>query len=76
MHLEQYELDLIEEAKEYATDEFYDFVADVGWEDWMCDFTEAQDGEPITEEEAEEIDKVLKKLFDIAHKEEIRVYGK
>lgn len=59
---------LISEAKGYGKDEFTLFCAELGWEDWMNDYTEAPEDEPISESEIEEIDEILKDIFDCAQK--------
>lgn len=58
---------LIKEAKKYEAYDFNLFVAEIGWEDWMNEFTDAEDGDPISEKESEEIDKILKQIFESAH---------
>lgn len=58
---------LINEAKKYSQDEFRLFADELGWEDWMEDFTEADDGDEFTEAEADEINKILKEIFEKAH---------
>lgn len=58
---------LIAEAKKYGADEFELFTAELGWQDWMNAYTEAEEGEEITEKEASEIDKDLKAIFKEAH---------
>lgn len=58
---------LIEEAKEYEAYELDSFLAEIGWEDWMNGFTDAKEGDPISEEEGEEINKILKEIFKLAH---------
>ena len=58
---------LLRRAAFYAEDELKYFIADTGWEDWMCDFTEVAEEDPITEEEEFYIDEVLKQIFWKAH---------
>ena len=58
---------LISRAKKYS--EFELFSAELGWEDWMEDFTEAEEGEEFTEAEGMEIDGILKEIFRKAHEE-------
>ena len=60
---------LITEAKKYGADQLELFQAELGWEDWMNEFTEAADGEEITETESAEIDEITKEIFEEAHKE-------
>lgn len=50
----------------YQEDEFELFKAEYGWEDWMNDYTEAEEDEPITEQEQEEIEEILKEGFEMA----------
>lgn len=52
---------LINEALKYvdAEEEFETFKAEIGWLDWMNDFTDAADGEEATEEECKVIENVL-----------------
>lgn len=38
----------------YTKDEFNQFAADYGWQDWMNEYTESAEGEPITEENKNE----------------------
>lgn len=58
---------LIETAKQYNDNEFFRFEAEIGWEDWMEEFTEAPVGEPITDSDFESIESILQEAFTIAH---------
>lgn len=58
---------LLNSAKGYADDEFELFKAETGWEDWMNEFTDAEDGEPCSERELKEIDKVLLEVWNQTH---------
>lgn len=58
---------LIEEAKKYDSSDIELYKAEIGWEDWMEDFTDASDGECISEAECTLIEKVLDEAFDMAH---------
>lgn len=58
---------LTEVAKNYEVDELELFIAETGWEDWMNEFTEAAEGEPIAERETTEIDAILTAIFNDAH---------
>lgn len=58
---------LLEVAKHYADDELELFIAETGWENWMNEYTEAEDGEPINDSECEEINKLLEDIFNEAH---------
>lgn len=50
------------QAKNYEDDELQRFVAEVGWEDWMNDFTE--NSEDMTESELRAIDDILTQIFE------------
>lgn len=67
-----YELkeELIAEAKKYEVGQLDLFLAEIGWQDWMNDYTEAADGEPISDKEGEAIDAILTDIFNEAHKAE------
>lgn len=54
-------------ATRYDEGDFQLFEAELGWEDWMEDFTEAEDGESITEREAEAIHKIVRKAWEKVH---------
>lgn len=43
---------------------FHAFEDEYGWEDWMGYFTDAEDGEPFTEAEGNEIKKFLRMVWD------------
>ena len=58
---------LMFEANKYSENEFQLFVDELGWEDWMNSFTDADEGEAISETECKEIDKILKEVFEKAH---------
>lgn len=64
---EEVKNNLVEEVKKYSKDEFQLFCDEYGWADWMNEFTEAKDGEPISELECKEIDKILKEAFNSVH---------
>lgn len=61
---------LIEAAKNYNSDEFDRFAAEIGWEDWMHEF--APEEEWISESEGRFIDSILKEAFELAHTTEDR----
>lgn len=61
---------LIDEAKKYDINEYNRFTDELGWEDWMNEYTEAEDGEEFTEAEGEAIEQELRAIFREAHKEE------
>lgn len=53
---------LQEQAKRYGESEKERFIDEVGWEDWMNDFTE--DSEDMTENELRVIDDILTQIFE------------
>ena len=57
---------LISEIKtrKYTKDEYERFSAELGWEDWMEDFTDEPEGEPATECESEDIDRVIREAWE------------
>ena len=57
---------LINEARQYKPDEFELFCAELGWEDWMADYTSAAEGEVCSERELEVINSILKECFNEA----------
>lgn len=60
-------ISLTERAKKYNPDEYEEFTMAIGWEDWMNEFTESEEGEPVSDDEYEEIYKVIKECFKAAH---------
>lgn len=58
---------LVKKAKYY--DDLNEFIIEIGWEEWMNDFTDVEDYEIITEEDNEDIDEILKEVWNKAHKE-------
>jgi hypothetical protein len=58
---------LIEEARRYDAEELNLYQAELGWQDWMNDFTEADDGEEFTEAEGKVIDEITEQIFRLAH---------
>lgn len=58
---------LLRAAKNYAEDELQLFIEDTDWQDWMNEYTEAEDGEQISEQECKKIDEILTKIFNEAH---------
>lgn len=58
---------LVAEAKNYEMDQLNLFIAEIGWQDWMNDYTDAADGEPITDREQQAIDRILTDIFNEAH---------
>ena len=45
---------------------FDDFTTEAGWQPWKEEYTEAEDGDPITEEEGKNIEKEIRKVFEAA----------
>lgn len=64
--------ELIADAKKYQEmRESKDvWIAEVGWQDWMNDYTEAKEGEEITEAEAAKIDEILTAIWKEATEKE------
>lgn len=62
---------LIRIAQNYDKEQLNLFQGELGWEEWMEQFTESADGEPITEAESDVIDKITAEIFATAHKEEV-----
>ena len=56
-----------ESAKKYNSEDFNLFIAEEGWQDWMNEYTEAAEGEEITESECKAIEKIQKEIFDSVH---------
>lgn len=56
----------------YSKDDFELFCAEYGWADWMNDYTDAKEDEPITEREAKEIDDVLLEIWEEVHSNEVK----
>lgn len=59
---------LVQLAESYQArrESYSSFEAELGWQDWMSNFTTAKDGEPITEREAERINAVLRQAWQEA----------
>lgn len=53
---------LQEQAKRYGENEEQRFIDEIGWEDWMNDFTE--NSEDMTESELRAIDDILTQIFE------------
>ena len=62
--------ELIKQAKKYKDGEFNLFTAELGWEDWMNEYTKAEDGEPASEAECKVIDEILQDIWEEAHPED------
>lgn len=54
-------------SRGYAADEFELYRAEAGWEDWMENYTESAEGEPISESEARQIEAVQREGFKMSH---------
>lgn len=54
-------------AMAYEESELQLFQDHLGWEDWMNEFSTAEDGEEITEAESKEIDSITEEIFNLAH---------
>lgn len=60
----------------YAEDEFRRFKDEYGWADWMNEYTEAEEDEPMSESEMKVVDEILEKGFRMAFDSQSRkVYG-
>jgi hypothetical protein len=60
----------------YSQDEFDLFKAEYGWEDWMNDYTDAEEDKELSETEIREIDAILEEGFKMAFDDTSRqVYG-
>lgn len=59
---------LVQLAESYQTrrESYSCFEGELGWQEWMSNFTTAKDGEPITEGEAERINAVLRQAWQEA----------
>ena len=63
-------------AGHYTEDDFNLFKAEYGWANWMNNYTDSNECEPITESESEAIDSILKEGFEMAFDEQYReIYG-
>lgn len=59
---------LVKRAKDY--NEVKDFIESVGYQEWMDNYSDADEGEPMSEGEIEEIDEILNEIFNEAHDED------
>ena len=59
---------IITDAKKYTIDEYELWQAEHGWQDWMNEYTEAEEGEPATDKEIEIMNKIMRECWDIAHR--------
>lgn len=58
---------LVAEAKRYGPSEFKRYVSDAGWESWMEDYTAVEDDEEPSEREMDNIKKVQREIWNVAH---------
>lgn len=68
---EQVKQTVLSEAKRYGKDEYKDFEAEYGWSEWMNEFTEGDESDPISESEAKTISDIQRAIFNEAHFEEM-----
>ena len=64
---EETRLRLIEKASCYDIENFDLFYSEFDWEEWMEEYTEAEDGETITPDEETAIDMEIADIFMEAH---------
>ncbi|MBD5411720.1 MAG: hypothetical protein HDR51_03105 [Treponema sp.] len=50
----------------YSDGEFEKFKDEYGWADWMSDYTEAEEDEPMSESEIKVVDEILQEGFRMA----------
>ena len=50
----------------YSEDEFGKFKDEYGWVNWMSDYTEAEEDEPMSESEIKVVDEILEEGFRMA----------
>tara|TARA_Y100000004_G_C8704813_1_gene323278 strand:+ start:138 stop:341 length:204 start_codon:yes stop_codon:yes gene_type:complete len=60
--------EIIKSMKKYNPDDFDLYCCEAGWESWMEEYTESEDGEVCTESELDEITEIQKELWEDAHK--------
>ena len=53
-----------EDMKGYNPEQFELYVDNAGWESWMEEYTDAQDGEECTEREIKEIKSIQKEMWE------------
>lgn len=58
---------LLKVAAGYKPEELQLFIDETGWEDWMNDYTEAEEGDPISDRDCSAIDEILTEIFNEAH---------
>ena len=52
----------------YTSEQFELYTAEAGWEEWMEEYTFAEDGEELSEEEIKEIERIQKDLWCEVHR--------
>ncbi len=57
------ETEIIKQAKNYNEDQYDLFIAEQGWQDWMNDYTVAEEGKQCSESEIKEIEKEQLRLW-------------
>lgn len=69
---EEFEM-LVKSAKNY--NEVKDFIENIGYQEWMDNYSDAEEGETMSEREIEEIDEILTEIFEAAHDEDDGEYN-
>lgn len=63
--------ELINKACEYDDNDFITFCDEVGWDSWMNDFCETEEGSELTEVENNRINKVLEGIWKLSREHKI-----
>ena len=61
------ENEIKKDMSRYSSEQFELYVSEAGWQDWMNEYTEIEDGEIISERELQEIETIQKDLWDEVH---------
>ncbi len=61
---------LIETAKKYDSNAVKEFIADIAYQEWMDNYSDADVGEPMSEAECKEINSVLTEIFTEVHSDD------
>lgn len=64
------------ELKAGQYEDLYTYQCDAGWQEWMQNFTEAEDGECISERESAEIEAIQERAFAEYEEEKTQEYIK
>lgn len=64
----QTELQIMAEMAKYQPDDFDLYNAEAGWQDWMNEYTTAEDGQECSDRECMNITDKQKELWKEAHK--------